>query len=100
LRPAAGVAGAGFTGGARKHAAATDTDKARFNFRPSDICVGPDGALYVADWTDPRVGGHDTQDNAASGIIYRIAPKGFKSVVPKIDLTTTEGAVLTLSSSG
>lgn len=90
--------GADFTGGAKKHAAATDTDKAKFNFRPSDICVGPDGALYVADWTDPRVGGHDTQDNAASGVIYRIAPMGFKSVVPKIDLGTEEGAVLALKS--
>lgn len=90
--------GADFTGGARKHAAMADADKTRFNFRPSDICVGPDGALYVADWTDPRVGGHDTQDPAASGIIYRIAPKGFKSVIPKLDLGTTDGAILALKS--
>ena len=26
-------------------------------FRPSDVCVGPDGAIYVADWFDARVGG-------------------------------------------
>jgi putative membrane-bound dehydrogenase-like protein len=90
--------GADFTGGAKKHGEMADADKARFNFRPSDICVGPDGALYVADWTDPRVGGHDTQDEAASGIIYRIAPKGFKSAVPKIDLTTLAGAALALQS--
>ena len=25
-------------------------------FRPSDIAVGPDGALYVSDWIDARVG--------------------------------------------
>jgi putative membrane-bound dehydrogenase-like protein len=90
--------GADFTGGAKKFSSSSSEDKAKFNFRPSDICVGPDGALYVADWTDPRVGGHDTQDNAASGIIYRIAPKGFKPAVPNIDLSTIEGAVLALKS--
>jgi putative membrane-bound dehydrogenase-like protein len=67
-------------------------------FRPSDITVGPDGALYIADWTDPRVGGHGTQDDAATGIIYRVAPKGFKSVVPKIDLKTIDGAITALKS--
>jgi putative membrane-bound dehydrogenase-like protein len=67
-------------------------------FRPSDITVGPDGALYITDWTDPRVGGHGTQDEAAGGIIYRIAPKGFKSVVPKIDLNTIDGAITALKS--
>jgi len=67
-------------------------------FRPADIAVGPDGALYVADWFDPRVGGHATQDGGGSGTIYRIAPKGFKSVVPEIDLTTTTGQILALKS--
>ena len=43
-------------------------------FRPADVCVGPDGAIYVADWFDPRVGGHGTQDRTLSGTIYRIAP--------------------------
>lgn len=90
--------GADFTGGKPKQAAKNAEDAARFNFRPSDVCIGPDGAIYVADWTDPRVGGHDTQDNAASGVIYRIAPKGFKPVVPKIDLSTIDGAVLALES--
>lgn len=90
--------GADFTGGAKKHGGMEHKDKTRFNFRPADVCVGPDGAIYVADWTDPRVGGHDTQDDAASGIIYRIAPKGFKPVVPKINPATLEGAVLALKS--
>ena len=33
-------------------------------FRPDDICVAPDGAVYVADWYDPGVGGHATGDMA------------------------------------
>lgn len=90
--------GADFTGGVKKQTNAAADSVAKFNFRPSDICVGPDGALYVADWTDPRVGGHDTKDEAASGIIYRIAPKGFKSSVPKIALDSLDGAVLALKS--
>jgi putative membrane-bound dehydrogenase-like protein len=68
------------------------------HFRPSDAVVGPDGAIYVADWFDPRVGGHADLDNATSGAIYRIAPKGFKSIIPKFDLNTTEGQIAALKS--
>lgn len=67
-------------------------------FRPSDIAVGPDGALYVSDWYDARVGGHQDLDGTCSGAIYRIAPKGFKTVVPKIDITTVEGQIEALKS--
>lgn len=89
--------GADFTGGVKKKDA-PEQARLKFNFRPSDVCVGADGALYVTDWTDPRVGGHDTQDDAASGIVYRIAPKGFKPVIPPIDLDTLDGAIAALRS--
>jgi putative membrane-bound dehydrogenase-like protein len=92
--------GADFTGGSKKKltAIAPGTDVLKFNFRPSDVCVGPDGALYIADWTDSRVGGHQTNDDAASGVIYRVAPKGFKPNVPQFDLSTIDGAVTALKS--
>lgn len=67
-------------------------------FRPSDVSVGPDGAIYVVDWYDGRVGGHGTIDPSCSGAIYRIAPKGFKPAIPEIDLETTEGQITALSS--
>ncbi|GAB5559323.1 MAG: hypothetical protein SynsKO_09700 [Synoicihabitans sp.] len=67
-------------------------------FRPSDVAVGPDGAIYVTDWFDPRVGGHADHDDTMSGTIYRIAPKGFKPSVPQFDLDTTAGQITALRS--
>jgi putative membrane-bound dehydrogenase-like protein len=83
-------AGSDFVGGGN--------NELKTRFRPSDIAVGPDGALYVADWFDRGVGGHGTGDKAGSGTIYRIAPKGFKSVIPTFDLATTEGQITALRS--
>jgi putative membrane-bound dehydrogenase-like protein len=66
-------------------------------FRPSDICVAPDGSVFVADWYDPGVGGHGMGDTTR-GRIYRLAPKGNKSRVPTVDLTAGEGIVAALNS--
>lgn len=67
-------------------------------FRPSDVAVGTDGALYIADWYDPVVGGHQMQDHKGYGRIYRITPKGQTLRAPKLDLRNTSGQIQALMS--
>src|SRR5215217_806014 len=67
---------------------AQNTKKEKW-FRPADITIGTDGAIYIADWYDPVVGGHQMKDSIGYGRIYRIAPKNKKLTSPKIDLSTT-----------
>jgi putative membrane-bound dehydrogenase-like protein len=70
-------------------------------FRPSDVCIAPDGSLYVADWNDATVGGHDMADRdlaKMTGRVYRVAPAGAKASVPKLDLKTAAGCVAALQS--
>jgi len=62
-------------------------------FRPSDVAVGTDGALYIADWYDPVVGGHQMMDTLGYGRIYRITPKGKVLKAPVIDLGTAKGQI-------
>ncbi len=90
--------GSDFVGGTKKKHDPKLGKEDIYQFRPSDVTVGVDGALYIADWTDARVGGHSTLDDTATGVIYRIAPKGFKPHIPTTDLATTAGAVLALKS--
>ena len=41
-------------------------------FRPADVTIAPDGSLFVADWYDPGVGGHQVGD-LDRGRIYRVS---------------------------
>ncbi len=66
-------------------------------FRPSDVCVAPDGSLIVADWYDPGVGGHRMGD-AEKGRLFRVAPPKTPYKIPKIDVSTVEGAIEALQS--
>ena len=62
------------------------------------MCIGPDGAIYVADWFDARVGGHGTRDVGQTGAIYRIAPKGVKLSIPSFDSNSIAGQIEALQS--
>lgn len=66
-------------------------------FRPSDVVVAPDGSLFVGDWYDPGVGGHNQQE-VDKGRIFRVAPPGSKYSVPKFDFSTAAGALEALKS--
>jgi len=93
-----------FTTNPEQNLAGVDSLRGRTNdelitqFRPSDVTVGVDGAIYIADWFDPRVGGHADHDATTSGAIYRVAPKGFKPKIPLFDLDTTAGQLTALRS--
>jgi len=89
--PEGNYAGTDFKGG-------SVSPELKISFRPSDVVVGADGAIYVADWFDPRVGGHSDLDTTLSGAIYRIAPKGFKPKIAKFDPGTTRGQIVALKS--
>lgn len=61
-------------------------------FRPADVTVAPDGSLFVADWYDPGVGGHQVGD-LDRGRIYRISTNKSEYKIKDLDLTTNDGAI-------
>jgi putative membrane-bound dehydrogenase-like protein len=65
-------------------------------FRPADVCVAPDGSVFVSDWYDPGVGGHNQADTKR-GRIFRVAPKGKTYNPPRINPSTPEGAAQALA---
>jgi putative membrane-bound dehydrogenase-like protein len=64
-------------------------------FRPSDVCVAPDGSLMVADWYDPGVGGHQAGD-LNRGRIFRISTPNTPYEIPKYNYSTIDGAISAL----
>lgn len=58
------------------------------NFRPIDIKIGPDGALYVADWSNPiinhgEVDFRDPRRDREHGRIWKITYKGHPTSNPR-----------------
>jgi putative heme-binding domain-containing protein len=63
-------------------------------FRPSDVCVAPDGSLFIADWYDPGVGGHQAGDQNR-GRIFRVSPPNADYKIPVFS-ENTEGVLKAL----
>lgn len=82
-----GPDGAGIKG-ERRPDIISSTDR---NFRPIDLSVGPDGALYIIDWHNPLIGHlqshlRDSNRDHEHGRIYRITAEGRPlAEPPKID---------------
>ena len=52
-------------------------------FRPVDIKVGPDGAIYVCDWYDQQINHYRNNEgkmDASNGRVYRLKSKDAKSI--------------------
>src|SRR5262249_31705384 len=52
-------------------------------FRPIDCVVGPDGAVYIADWYDKRINHVDPVDNwdRSNGRVYKVEHQSSPSAV-------------------
>ena len=59
-------------------------------FRPVDIKLGPDGALYIADWYDRQINhyrNHEGEIDPGAGRIYRLKARNAISAVKASDLS-------------
>ena len=75
--------GASFTGSDEEPILSSSDE----NFRPSDMRIGPDGALYVLDWQNPIIGHmqHNLRDPSRGkthGRIYRVTYPSRKLLTP------------------
>ena len=64
-------------------------------FRPSDVCIAPDGSLFIADWYDPGVGGHEVED-LNRGRVFRVAPDVSTYTIPPFSIDNTANAIKAL----
>jgi putative heme-binding domain-containing protein len=67
-------------------------------FRPLDVKLGPDGAIYLADWSNPiiqhgEVDFRDTRRDKEHGRIWRIAAKG-RAAFAQTDFTKLDNGAL------
>ena len=68
------------------------------SFRPLDAKLGPDGALYLADWSNPiiqhgEVDFRDPRRDKEHGRIWRITAKG-RALIPRRDFTKLDNTAL------
>ena len=73
-------------------------DTAADTFRPVDVKLGPDGALYIADWSNPiiqhgEVDFRDPRRDKIHGRIWRVAAKG-RALLPTVDFTQSTTVAL------
>ena len=69
------------------------------NFRPIDVKIGPDGALYVADWSNPiinhgEVDFRDPRRDREHGRIWKITKKDSPLLKPRDFTKLNESAVI------
>ena len=70
----------------------------RVTFRPIDVKMGPDGAIYIADWYNPiiqhgEVDFRDSRRDREHGRIWRVTVKG-RPLVPRVDFRSLATAEL------
>lgn len=92
--------GAGYKASITNIVSADDSQAGHW-FRPSDVCAAPDGSIFIADWNDANVGGHQMADQkleTMTGRIYRVAPTGVKYQTPKLKLDSAKDCSAALTS--
>ena len=65
------------------------------SFRPVDMAVGPDGAVYIADWCDIRMDHTDPRDtwDKSCGRIWRLRANDWRPA-PRVDLSAQSNGQL------